>query len=90
MTETATMRVRNGAKKLRSEYSISELAEIFDRSPRTITRWTAKPREEYLSEQLAKRQQVVELSKSGKKPKDIANETGYALSTVYAILKKFA
>ncbi|MGV9183314.1 helix-turn-helix domain-containing protein [Arcanobacterium canis] len=88
MTETAVMRVRNGAKKLRSEYSISELAEIFNKSPRTITRWTAKPREEYLSEQQAKRAQVIELHKSGKKPKDIASTTGYALSTVYAILKK--
>lgn len=90
MSNELRIRVREGATRLRSEYSTKELAELFNRSPRTITRWTAQPREQYLAQAQEKRERVAELRQDGKTPKQISEEIGLPLPSVYGILRKIS
>lgn len=80
-------RLRNGAHQLRKTYSANEVASLLNYSSRTIRRWTATSREDYLRPIQEKHAQVFQLYKEGKKPKEIAEELNYALSTIYYILR---
>lgn len=89
MTDTAE-RLQRGVAMLRNEYSAAEIGAMLNYSPRTIRRWNAQPREKYLAEKRENHTRVVALHKKGKSAREIQSATGYALSTVYAILKKLA
>lgn len=89
-SEEKQRRLRRGASQLRKEYSANEVANLLNYSPRTIRRWTAEPRDEYLERVRARRESVLKLHDEGKTPREIIKETGYSRSSVYTILRELS
>jgi len=70
----------------RGGMSIRELADKTGLSPRTIERWTSRPRDEYLSEAAERHRKIRELRDQGMTMRAIAAELGVGVRTVhYAI-----
>ena len=63
-----------------------ELAEKAGMSVRTAQRWTAEPREIYLTRAEQRRQQIRELREQGLSMRAIADEVGCAVGTVHNAL----
>lgn len=62
------------------------LGNQFERSPRTIRRIIAEPRDEYLSNAQKRREKIRELRKAGLSYRAIAHEVGCAVGTVHNAL----
>lgn len=80
----------NKTIRAKRNYTARELGERFNRSPRTIRKIIAEPREDYLSRADEKRQRVSELRSKGLSIRAIARETGYSVGTVHRYSKEAA
>ncbi len=65
-----------------------ELADKAGMSVRTAQRWTAEPREVYLSRAAQRHEKIRELRSQGLSMRAIANEVGVAVSAVHYALRK--
>lgn len=72
----------------RGDYTLRELAELTGKSTRQISRYTSKPREEYLASVRKRHDRIMALHDDGKKPKEIAQELDTPIRTVYYVLKE--
>lgn len=63
--------------------TLAAAAKRVGRSPRTISRWTSIPREEWLAQAEQKKRRVKELRARGMTMPAIAKETGYSIGTVH-------
>lgn len=74
--------------RAKRKHTARELAERFDRSPRTIRRLVALPRDEYLSAAEKRHQRIRELRAEGLSMREIAAEVGVSVSAVHYALNK--
>lgn len=70
------------ANPRRRKMTARAAAERFGVSTRTIYRFAAEPREEYLARAAERRARVVELRSAGMKYSDIATEVGCSIGVV--------
>lgn len=74
------------ARLPRNGRTARELAEKAGMSVRTAQRWTAEPRDTYLSRAEQRRQQIRELRDQGLSMRAIADEVGCSVGTVHNAL----
>lgn len=72
----------------RRNQTARELAERFGRSPRTIRRVVAEPREQFEARAAERRQQIRALRESGMTMRAIAAEVGVSVGAVHYALSK--
>lgn len=72
--------------RARRSQTAQELGERFNRSPRTVRRVIAEPREDYLTRAQQRRERIRELREQGMTYRAIAAEVGCSLSTVHTAL----
>lgn len=65
-----------------------ELGERLGRSPRTIRRYVAEPRDQYNARIAARHEQIRELRAEGLSMRAIASELGVSVGTVHYALNK--
>lgn len=74
----------------RRAHTARELAERFDRSPRTIRRVMAEPRADYQARVAARHTRIHELRAQGLSMRAIATEVGVTVGAVHYALHKNA
>jgi len=74
----------------RRKQTAAELAKRFGKSPRTIRRIIAEPRDEYDAKVEARHEQIRTLREKGKSMRTIAAEVGVSVGTVHYALNKTA
>lgn len=72
------------------KHTARELAERFNRSPRTIYRVIGEPREVYEGRARARHERIRELRKTGMSYREIAAEVGVTVGAVHYALKRAA
>ena len=78
------------ANPQRRKQTARELAERFNRSPRTIRRVMAEPRADFESRAAARHEQIRTLRDQGLSMRAIADEIGVSVGTVHYALHKNA
>jgi len=71
---------------IRRKRTAREVAEQLGVSPRTVRRFVAEPRAEYLTRAEQRRQQIRELREQGLSMRAIADEVGCSVGTVHNAL----
>lgn len=72
---------------VRRKRTAREIAEQLGVSPRTVRRFVAEPRDDYLSRAEQRRQQIRDLREQGLSIRAIANKVGCSVGTVHNALK---
>lgn len=74
--------------RARRNQTAAELGKRFQRSPRTIRRIIAEPREEYLERAATRHERIRELREQGMTYREIAAEVDCTVGTVHYALHK--
>lgn len=72
---------------VRRKRTAREVAEQLGVSPRTVRRFVAEPRNDYLSRAEQRRKEIRKLREQGLSMRAIANEVGCSVGTVHNALK---